>query len=87
MWIDKNVLIGHDTSIGDFSSIMPSTIISGMCNLGSSCTIGAGAIIYQNVNIGKNSLVGVGTNIIKDIKKNTSVINYPRNILKITHNL
>jgi UDP-3-O-[3-hydroxymyristoyl] glucosamine N-acyltransferase len=82
VWIDKNVLIGHDTSIGDYSSIMPSTIISGMCNLGRSCTIGAGAIIYQNVNIGKNSLVGIGTNIIKDIKKNSSAINYPRNIIK-----
>lgn len=82
VWIDKNVLIGHDTSIGEFSSIMPSTIISGMCNIGSSCTIGAGATIYQNVNIGRNSLVGIGTNIIKDIKNNTSVINFPRNIIK-----
>lgn len=82
VWIDKNVLIGHDSSIGDFSSIMPSSIISGMCNLGNSCTIGAGSIIYQNVSIGNNSLVGIGTTITKDIKKNTSVINYPRNIIK-----
>ena len=35
VWLDKNVLIGHDSSIGDFSSILPSTKISGMCNLGS----------------------------------------------------
>ena len=82
VWLDKNVLIGHDTSIGDFSSILPSTIISGMCNLGSGCTIGAGAKLYQNVSVGRNSLVGIGTTITNDIQKHTSVINLPRNIVR-----
>ena len=81
VWLDKNVLIGHDSSIGDFSSILPSTIISGMCNLGRCCTIGAGAILHQNVSVGVNSLVGIGTTVTNDIQKNNSVINYPRNIV------
>ena len=82
VWLDKNVLLGHSTEIGDYSSIMPSTVISGMCKLGSGCTVGAGAILYQNINIGDDSLIGIGTTVINNIPGKSSVIDFPRKIIR-----
>ena len=81
VWLDKNVLLGHDAVIGDYSSIMPSAVISGMCKLGSGCTVGAGAILHQNINIGDDSLIGLGTTVIKNVPEKTNVKDFPRKII------
>ena len=82
VWIDTHALVGHDVVINDFTSIMPSSIISGRCEIGKKCILGAGSIIHQGTKIGDESLVGIGTTIMKDIPNKTSVIEFPRNIEK-----
>jgi len=82
VWLDKNVLLGHSTEIGDYSSIMPSAVISGMCKLGSGCTVGSGAILHQNINIGDDSLIGLGTTVIKNVPEKTNVTDFPRKIIR-----
>ena len=81
VWIDVNSLLGHDLMVDNYTSIMPSVTISGNCKIGSESLIGAGAIIHQNISIGKKCLVGIGTTIVKNIHHNTSVIDFPRNII------
>ena len=82
VWVDKNSLLGHNLRVGGYTSIMPSTTISGKCKIGSGCFIGAGAILHQNICIGKECIVGIGTTIIKNIPDKTSVVAYPRNVIK-----
>jgi len=68
--------------INDYTSILPSSIILGRCEIGKKCILGAGSIIHQGIKIGDESLVGIGTTIIKDIPNKKSVIEFPRNIEK-----
>ena len=82
VWIDAHALVGHDVVIKDYTSIMPSSIISGRCEIGKKCILGAGSIIHQGIKIGNESLVGIGTMIIKGIPNKKSVIEFPRNIEK-----
>ena len=44
--------------------------------------IGSGAIIHQGIKIGANCKIGMGTLITGNIKNNTSIINYPRQVKK-----
>ena len=62
---------------------MPSVVIGGDCSIKESTLVGSGALIHQNLKIGSNCLVGMGSVIVKDIKNNSSVINYPRQITSI----
>ena len=63
---------------------MPSVTIGGNCTIGEQTFIGSGAKIYQEVEIGSNCKIGMGSLITNDIKKNTSVIDYPRKVVKKT---
>ena len=82
VWITINVVLGHDLIVGEYASIMASVAIGGNCSIGKGCFIGSGAILNQGVKIGNESLVGMGTSIIKDVPDKTSVINYPRNVIR-----
>ena len=72
--------LGHNSVINDYVSIMPQTSIGGNCKIGYNTFIGSGANIHQNIEIGKNCKIGMGSIIVKKIKNNHSVINYPRQI-------
>ena len=61
---------------------MPSVVIGGNCEIGEKTLIGSGAIIHQGIKIGTNCKIGMGTLITGDIKSNTSIINYPRQVKK-----
>lgn len=77
-----NCAIGHDTKINSYNTIMPFVVIGGNCKIDKSVMIGTGAIINQNINIGSNSIIGTGTVIVDDVKKNYSVVDFPRKIKK-----
>lgn len=77
-----NAVLGHHLRVGEYTSIMTSVTINGNCSIGEGCFIGCGAILHQGVKIGKESLVGIGTIITKDIPDKTSVIDFPRKIIR-----
>ncbi len=78
-----NVMLGHDTDIGDYASIMPSATVNGNCIVKDSCIIGSGAILSQGITIGRNTVIGIGTTVFADVKENQSVVDLAR---KITSN-
>ena len=82
VWVDAHVLLGHDVLIRNYTSIMPSSVVGGNCKIGELCIIGAGANIHPGMVIGNNSTVGIATTIIKNVPENTSVINFPRNVVR-----
>ena len=77
-----NAVLGHHVRVGEYTSIMTSSIINGNCSIGEDCFIGSGAILHQGVKMGKESLVGMGTIVTKDIPDKTSVIDFPRKIIR-----
>ena len=69
--------IGHDVTIGSYSSIMPNCSISGFDRIASGCMIGAGARILQNLSIGENVSVGAGAVVTRNVEDHATVTGIP----------
>jgi len=72
--INVNVMIGHDSVIGDFCDISPGVIITGHCELGNFVEVSTGVIILPGVKIGSNSIISAGSVISRDIPENSKVV-------------
>jgi sugar O-acyltransferase (sialic acid O-acetyltransferase NeuD family) len=75
--INLSCTIGHDVSIGEFSSIMPGCSISGMVNIEQEVLIGTGARILQSLMIGDTSRVGAGAVVTRSVSSGATVMGIP----------
>lgn len=75
--INLNCTIGHDTSIGDFSSFMCGINIAGEVHIGESVLVGSGANIRNRIHVGHGSVVGMGAAVIRDVAPETVVVGVP----------
>lgn len=69
--------IGHDAVVGDFSSIMPGSNISGNVKIGAETLIGTGAKILQNLVIGERARVGAGAVVTRNVNSSETVVGIP----------
>jgi sugar O-acyltransferase (sialic acid O-acetyltransferase NeuD family) len=69
--------IGHDCTIGDFSSIMPSVDLGGNVSVGNKVFIGTNATILPNMTIGDGATVGAGSVVLKKVGEGTTVFGNP----------
>lgn len=81
--IGKHVLVnlqctvGHHSTIGNFSSLMPGVNISGNVTVGNGVLIGSGANVINNVSIGDHSIVGMGSTVIHAVPPSVTVVGNP----------
>ncbi len=75
--INLDCTIGHDAVLGDYTTILPSSNISGNVITEECVSIGTGSAIIQGVTIGKNSIVGAGAVVIKNIPCNSTAVGVP----------
>ena len=80
--INLDCTIGHDVRIGSYSTILPSTNISGYDIIGESVTIGTGTKIIQGLSIGENAIIGAGSTVIRDIDSSCTVVGSPARVIK-----
>jgi UDP-N-acetylglucosamine acyltransferase len=59
-FIMKGVHIGHDSVIGQDTTLAPHVIVGGYCVIGSNCKIGMGAIIRNRKKLPNNITLGMG---------------------------
>jgi sugar O-acyltransferase (sialic acid O-acetyltransferase NeuD family) len=83
VWLDCNILLGHGGRVGEYTSIYPSSTITGNCTIGRNSIIGAGSTLHQGIKVGNNSMVGIGTTLINDVPDKTIVTDFPRKIVKV----
>lgn len=89
--IGKHVLlnlsctIGHQSTICDYSSFMPSCNISGEVFIGKCSYWGTGSIVINQIKIGDNTIIGAGSVLINDIPDNVTVVGVPAKIVKINN--
>lgn len=74
--------VGHDTSIANFSSFMPSVNISGEVNVKEGVYVGTGAKIINQIEIGENSIIGAGSVVYKSIPANCTAVGIPAKPIK-----
>lgn len=73
--------IGHDSVIGDFTSLMPSVNISGNVTIGKNVLIGVQSAIHQGLTIGDGAIVGMGSKIMTNVPSDCTVFGYPAKII------
>jgi len=76
--ISFNSLVGHDSNVGEFTSMLPTSIMDGRCNLGKHSILGSGAILHPGVTVGSNTTIGIGTVLLDNAGDNITVTQLPR---------
>ena len=82
-----NCSVGHDVSIGDYSTICPSCTISGYVNIGPEVFLGAGTIIVngrsdRRLRIGAGAVLAAGSVVTKDVPAGESWCGNPARPLR-----
>lgn len=78
--------VGHDTTIGDYSSFMPSVNISGEVHIDEKVYVGTGAKIINKLAIGKATIVGAGAVVSKSLPENCTAVGIPAKPIKFHTN-
>lgn len=69
--------IGHDCSIGDFSTISSSCTVNGHVTIGKRVFLASNVVIVPGKSIGDDSYIGAGSVVIRDVKESTKVFGNP----------
>jgi sugar O-acyltransferase (sialic acid O-acetyltransferase NeuD family) len=80
--LNVNCAITHDSSIGDYTEIMPGVHLSGGVKIGNFCRIGTGSVVLPGVTIGNNVIIGAGAVVTKNIPDNCTAVGVPAKIIK-----
>lgn len=80
--INIDSTIGHDSIIGDYSTILPSVNISGNVKIGIGCNIGTSVAIINKISIGSNTIIGAGATVTKDLPGNCTALGTPAKPIK-----
>tara|TARA_A100001011_G_scaffold400442_1_gene515021 strand:- start:314 stop:928 length:615 start_codon:yes stop_codon:yes gene_type:complete len=65
--INVNVSVHHDSKIGSFTDVAPSSTILGNVTMGNSCYIGSGSVIREKLKITNNVMTGINSAVVKNI--------------------
>lgn len=72
-----NCSIGHDCSIGNFTSLAPGVKLAGHAVVGESVDIGIGSCTKQSVSIGSGCIIGGQSMVIADPTAKSKVAGVP----------
>lgn len=80
----KNIIIGHDLTIGENSIIFHGvTLAHGGSHIGNSVMFSTGSVLLPGYNVGSNAKIGANAIVVEDIPENaTVVLQKPKIILK-----
>lgn len=79
--VNNKCEIAHDSTVGDFASLMPSVNISGNVTIGKRTFIGVQAAVLQGVTIGSDSIVGMCSTVLTDIPDECTAVGSPAKII------
>lgn len=71
------VLIGHDTRLGRYATLLPGASVSGNVTVGESVLVGSGAVVLENLSLGEGAVIGAGAVVIKDVAAGVTVVGNP----------
>ncbi|WP_257348284.1 acetyltransferase [Pseudalkalibacillus decolorationis] len=80
--INLDCTIGHDTVIGNYTTVLPSVNVSGFVELEECVSVGTGSAIIQGVKIGENTIIGAGSVVVKNLPVNCTAVGAPAKPIK-----
>lgn len=75
--INLDCTVGHDSIIGDFSTLSPGVHISGNVQIAEKVFIGTGAVILEKVAICSNVVIGAGSVVTKGMELSGTYVGLP----------
>jgi len=73
--------IGHDVSVGDFTTISAHVDLMGHVQVGECCFFGSGARVAPGKKIGSSAKIGTGISVIRSIKENSKIFPYANKVV------
>ncbi len=74
--------MGHDSSIGDFSTLSGDCNINGHVTIGKDVYVSCGVSIAPSKKIGDNVKIGIGSVVISNVKAGITVFGNPAKIIE-----
>jgi sugar O-acyltransferase (sialic acid O-acetyltransferase NeuD family) len=84
VYINGGTQIGHDTIVGDYSTIFSQVQIGGKCVIGEGVTIGSCAVLRPGVKIGDGATIGTGSVVIRNVKPGVTVFGNPAKTISMS---
>jgi sugar O-acyltransferase (sialic acid O-acetyltransferase NeuD family) len=75
--LNLNCTVGHDSSIGSCSSVMPGVNVAGAVSIGQQVLVGSGANVMNHIHVADRSVVGMGAVVINNVASDTTVVGVP----------
>jgi acyl-[acyl carrier protein]--UDP-N-acetylglucosamine O-acyltransferase len=75
--MNMNCAIGHNCSIGQYSSFFPGVNLGGFTIIEDAVEMGIGASTKQFIKVGNNAIVGGNAMLVKNVSPNTTVVGVP----------
>ncbi len=69
--------IGHDSTLGDFASLMYSVNIAGEVQIGEGCYLGSSSCVINRKSIGPWTTIGAGAVVVDDIPGSVVAVGVP----------
>lgn len=76
------VNVGHDASIGSYTTIAPNSTVSGSVAIGEGTYLGSGSVIRDEVTIGEWSIVGMGAVVTKPLPADVVAAGVPAQVIR-----
>jgi sugar O-acyltransferase (sialic acid O-acetyltransferase NeuD family) len=80
--LNKLCTVGHDTSLGDFTTAAPGANLGGNCTFGDGVEFGINSSTIQGIQIGDWSVIGGGAVVIRDIPRNSVAVGVPAKVIR-----
>lgn len=80
--LNLNCKVGHDSVLGDFSSLMPATNIAGEVTVEEGCYFGINSGVINQVSIGEWTIIGAGAMVVNDIPPRVVAVGVPAKPIK-----
>lgn len=77
--------VGHESTIGDFASLMPAVNISGEVVVGPGTYWGTGAKVINGKAVGENTVIGAGAVVVTDLPADVTAVGCPARAIKAHH--
>lgn len=75
--VNLNSTIGHNASIENYCSLMPTVNIAGNVHLSEAVFVGAGASVINGLLVGPDTTIGAGAVVIRDVPGAITVAGIP----------
>jgi len=69
--------VGHDATIGSFSSLMGHVDIGGCSSVGRNCYLGTQSCLAPNTKLGEGITIGIGSTVINNLDEPGTYFGYP----------